>query len=158
MVDDDAESMSSGLGNMQHSGERQESITQAVIRAHQDDSSDDGSIMVKRDDDEESVMQMVQGDDGSSVGGSVMQMVDDDDESVMQMVPGDDNSSMSGSIMQMVKDSSHTGSQASLMMANVPAELRNLGKQRQSLKNLNGAGHMNPGLAATNSMANLGTR
>lgn len=55
--------------------------------------------MVKREDDDESVMQMVQGDDGSSVSGSVMQMVDDDDESVMQMVPGDDNSSMSGSIM-----------------------------------------------------------
>ena len=114
--------------------------------------------MVKREDDDESVMQMVQGDDGSSVSGSVMQMVDDDDESVMQMVPGDDNSSMSGSIMQMVKDSSHTGSQASLLTANVPAELRNLGKQRQSLKNIHGAVQMNHGLAATNSMANLGTR
>ena len=111
-----------------------------------------------KDDDEESVMQMVQGDDASSVGGSVMQMVDDDDESVMQMVPGDGESSMSGSVMQMVKDSSHTGSQASLMMSNVPAELRNLGKQRQSLKQLPGAGQMSHGLSATNSMANLGTR
>ena len=62
----------------------------------------------------------------------------------------------------MVRDSSHTSSQSSILTANVPAELRNLGKQRQSLKNLHGgpsaAKPANNTLSAANSMANLGTR
>jgi len=67
-----------------------------------------------------------------------MKMADDDDESVMQMAD-DDGSSVSGSVMQLVQGddgSSNTGSRTSLMLANVPPELRNLGKQRQSVANL----------------------
>ena len=84
-----------------------------------------------------------------------MKMADDDDESVMQMAD-DDGSSVSGSIMQRVQDGdeSNTASMTNLHLAQVPKELRKLGKHRASVATKSSA---QMGLSAANSMANLGT-
>ena len=64
--------------------------------------------------------------------------------SVMKMANDDDASSMGGSVMQMMHDdgSSTTGGRTSVMLANVPKELQNLGRQQHQSAGLMADGQL----------------